>query len=287
VLETLCIHRFTGVSNTFNLSITSGKRDISISVKQPLTQYAGPKRYCVLKIPVGRGSLIYNFPKGGTLNKQTASHTHMLILILLLLAFAGQESLIAQTDRGIELYNSWQYQEAEKVLRAALAADPGDSRALYYLGLCVLLEEKHQEALDLFSRLQNQTGKVPAPGASNIPDRFQILIAMARAHLGLKQHAEAWKNLEAAGKENPAAADVYVYRGVYYLQKEQPRQALKELERAIKLDGNNAYAHYYAGHAYLRLGHPSRAVDMFKTFLQLAPHAPEAPKASALISALC
>jgi regulator of sirC expression with transglutaminase-like and TPR domain len=55
----------------------------------------------------------------------------------------------------------------------------------------------------------------------------------------------------------------------------------------MKLDDKNAYAHYYAGYAYLRSGNPSKSVEAFKSFLQLAPAAPEAAKVKALVDALC
>jgi cytochrome c-type biogenesis protein CcmH/NrfG len=190
--------------------------------------------------------------------------------------------VFAQTEKGIELYHSWQYQEAEKVLRDALQADPLDVKANYYLGLSLLLDQKYDEALEIFLRLEDERLTQTA-----VPDKCQTQIALARARLGLKQYAEAWKNLEAAEKDNAYSPDVYVYRGVYYLQQNKEKKAIKELEKAIGLDEENAYAHYYAGHAYLRSGNPARAVDMFKTFIHLAPQAPEAAKANALIAALC
>ncbi len=210
----------------------------------------------------------------------------------LMLVFAIVSSiplrLKAQTERGIDLYNSWEYGEAEKALREALKSDPNDVRARYYLGLAIMLQEKYSEALDILLQLDNDLVKSKLKRQSTLlPDEYQLQIALARAHLGLKHYREAWKNLEAAKKQNSAASDVYVYRGAYYLQLEKPKQAIKELEKAIKIDADNAYAYYYAGHAYLRTGNPARAVDMFKTFVQLAPYAPEVPKVNALIAALC
>jgi len=193
----------------------------------------------------------------------------------------------AQTEKGIELYNSWQYQEAEKVLRDALKANPQDAQAGFYLGLSVLLGEKYSEALDIFQKLEADRHKAERQAPPTVPEESQIQIGLARAHLGLKQYPEAWKSLESAKKADADYADVYVYRGVYYLQQDKINQAIKELEKAIRMDEHNAYAHYYAGHAYLHTGNAARAVDMFKIFIQLAPHAPEVPKANALISALC
>jgi tetratricopeptide (TPR) repeat protein len=153
--------------------------------------------------------------------------------------------IFAQTEKGIELYHSWQYQEAEKVLRDALQTDPQDVRASFYLGLSILLEQKYSEALDIFLKLDDERRT-----QTTVPDTCQLQIALARAHLGLKEYPEAWKNLEAAKKDNAYSPDVYVYRGVYYLQQDKAK--------AIKVgDGlslmRKMYAHY-RGHAYLRSG---------------------------------
>lgn len=211
----------------------------------------------------------------------------LVVSVVFSLMLAIPQSIFAQTEKGIELYNSWQYQEAERVLRDALKANPGDVTANYFLGLSILLQDKHSEALEIFLKVKDAQDKAEGKTRPAVPDEYQIQLALARARLELKQYPEAWKNLEAAGKEHPDSADVYVYRGVYYLQQEKASQAVKELDKAIHLDEHNAYAHYYAGQAYLRTGNAARAVDMFKAFLTLAPLAPEAPKAKALIDALC
>ena len=168
-----------------------------------------------------------------------------------------------------------------------LKTNPGDIVANYYLGLSILLQEKYGEALEIFQKVEDDRQNSKLPNKPTVPDGYQIQIALAQANLGLKQDAEAWKNLEAAEKENPNSADTYVYRGVYYIHRENLPEAVKQLEEAIRLDKDNPYAFYWAGHAFLRTGNPARAVEMFKTFLQLAPYAPEAEKAKVLISALC
>jgi tetratricopeptide (TPR) repeat protein len=209
-------------------------------------------------------------------------------LLFITVALAGNSipSVFAQTNKGISRFNAWEFQEAEKILRGAVKTNPQDNQAAYYLGLSVLMQDKHSEALDILLKAQeslNKTGFKPA----TVPDAYQMNIALARTYLELKQNEDAWKQLEAAGKLQADAVDVHVYRGAYYLNKENFPQAIQELEKAMNLDENNAYAHYYAGYAYLRSGNPSKAVEVFKSFLQLAPQAPEFVKVKALVDALC
>ena len=220
------------------------------------------------------------------MRKQTATCV-ILATVVLSFVIVMPQPLCAQASQGIELYNSWQFQEAEKVLRDALKTNPQDMQANYYLGLSVLMQDKHNEALDIFLKVKEAQDKADRQSRSQVPDEYQIELALARARLELKQNEEAWKNLEAAKKVNPDAADIHVYRGLYYLNLQNEQKAIKELEKAMNLDGNNAYAHYFAGLAYIRLGNPSKAVEVLKEFLQLAPSAPEVDKAKALISALC
>jgi tetratricopeptide (TPR) repeat protein len=219
------------------------------------------------------------------MNKQKASW--VILVIVLSIAAVAPRLLNAQVSKGIELYNSWQFQEAEKVLREALKSNPRDAQAGYYLGLSVLLQDKHSEALDIFLKVKEEQDKADQQSRSQVPDEYQIQLALARARLELKQNEEAWKNLEAAKKVNAEAADIYVYRGLYYLNLQNAQKAIKELEKAMNLDEKNAYAHYFAGQAYIRLGNPAKAVEVLKEFLQLAPSAPEVEKAKALVSALC
>jgi tetratricopeptide (TPR) repeat protein len=221
------------------------------------------------------------------MNKKTTSCFILWIAVVLSIMAVIPRPLSAQASKGIELFNSWKFQEAEKVLREALKANPQDAQAGYYLGLSVLLQDKHSEALDIFLKVKDDQDKADRQSRSQVPDEYQIQLALARTRLELKQNDEAWKNLEAAKKVNANAADIYVYRGLYYLNLQNAQKAIKELEKAMTLDEKNAYAHYFAGQAYIRLGNPAKAVEVLKEFLQLAPGAPEVEKAKALVSALC
>jgi tetratricopeptide (TPR) repeat protein len=194
---------------------------------------------------------------------------------------------MAQTEKGIELYNSGEFNKAEEAFREVLKNRPDDLQAGYYLGLSLLMQEKYQEALETFQKAKAAVDKGGLSGEAGIPDKGQLEIALTRAHLGLKQYPEVWECLEAAEKAKANPADIHAFRGAYYLERNDVENAAKELEKAIELDYLNAYAYYYSGYAYLRLGNPARAVDMFEMFLRLAPYAPEAAKAKFLIDSLC
>jgi tetratricopeptide (TPR) repeat protein len=224
---------------------------------------------------------------GGTMNKRRVCSSLLVLSVVFLLIAGIPQQLLAQTEKGIELYNSERYQDAERVFRDALKADPLDVPATFYLGLLLLQQEKYGDSLDAFLKAKKGLDRADQWKRPTVPNEYQVQIALARARIGLKQYAEAWKNLESARIEDNSSSEVYVYRGVYYLQQEKHPEAIKELEKAIKLDAKNPYAFYYVGLAYYRSGNPEKAVEALKSFIQLAPSAPEAPKAKELIDKLC
>jgi tetratricopeptide (TPR) repeat protein len=180
---------------------------------------------------------------------------HILVFaIVFSLVAAIPQLVLAQTSKGIELYNQ---------------------------GLSYLSQEKYKDALDAFLKIKN------GPAEKTNPNECQIQIALARARLGLKQYDEAWKNLEAARRENAGSSEVYLYRGVFYFQQEKYREARSELDKAISLNKNEAYAYYYEGLAHYHLGEAANAVEDLKTFVGLEPDAPEVEKATLLIKQLC
>jgi tetratricopeptide (TPR) repeat protein len=208
------------------------------------------------------------------------------IFTMLVLAVFFAQSTFGQTSKGIELYNSGHFQEAEKVLRDVLKGNPSDLSANYYLGLSVLLQKRQNEALALFLKVKmnrDKMGQKVRPAVSE----YQIQLALARTNIEMKHFDEALRNLDAAGKEDPKAADVFVYRGVYYLDQEKHKEALKELDKAISLDAKNAYAYYYRGMAYFHSGQGAEAGADLKKFLELAPNAPDAGEAKRLVTILC
>jgi tetratricopeptide (TPR) repeat protein len=220
------------------------------------------------------------------MNRQTIlCFIPVISLVLLMTAFAAQP-LVAQTSKGIELCKSGQLPEAEKALRAALKGNPKDTQASYWLATVVLLQDKHEEALQLFLKVKADQDKAGKARAAE-PDEYQIQLALARTHLELRKNAEALKNLEAAKKIQPNGSDVSVYQGYYYINTGNYPKAIAELEKAMSIDKKNAYAHYYAGRAYFLSGNPAKAKEMYQMFLDLMPLAPEAPKAKLFILELC
>jgi tetratricopeptide (TPR) repeat protein len=212
----------------------------------------------------------------------------ILVLSVVVMFIAGMSlQIMAQTEKGIDLYNSWEYERAEKALHKVLKDKPADVQARYYLGLSLLMQGKYQEALDILQEAKATVNESVASGNAGLPNKGQLEIALTQAYLGLKRVPEMLKSLEAAEKAKANPVDIHTFRGAYYLEKNSVQDAAQELEKAIGLDSQNAYTYYYAGFAYLRLGNPAKAVQMFQMFLTLSPYAPEAEKTKFLVDSLC
>ena len=221
------------------------------------------------------------------MNKFDRLYKIILLSAVVILICSISLKALAQTEKGIELYTSWEFKKAEEAFREVLKKEPSDVQAGYYLGLSLLMQAKYQEALGFFLKAKDLIDKAALSGKTGILDKGQLEVVLTRVYLELEKYPEALEHLEAAEKAKANPADIHTFRGAYYIEKNDANKAVKELEEALKLDSQNAYAYYYAGHAFLRLGNPAKAVELFKMFLRLAPYAPEAVKAKALIDALC
>ena len=117
------------------------------------------------------------------MNKQRIYCRILVLSVVFLLAVLIPQQIFAQSSKGIELYNQWQFAEAEKVLREALKADPSETLANYYLGLSVLMQEKYSEAIDIFVKVKRSQDKADQWTRPAVPSEYQIQLAMARARL--------------------------------------------------------------------------------------------------------
>ena len=215
------------------------------------------------------------------MNKSVILKKCLLFAATFILIAGVQHSVMGQTEKGMALFNALEFKGAEDAFRGAVADDPENIEAGYYLGLSLLMQGKYEEA-------SNALEKVKASGKDRIPDKGQLDIALTHIYLELDKFPEALKSLDGAEKAKANPADIHAFRGACYLEKDNDAQkGLEELEKALGMDPENAYAYYYSGYAHVRLGHPAKAVQMLRRFLELAPYAPEAEKAKILIDALC
>jgi Flp pilus assembly protein TadD len=189
-------------------------------------------------------------------------------------------SLSAQDlNHSIDLFQKKQYDAAAAELQKVVSEDPHNVRARYYLGLCLLQQKRYPEAEKQFTSARDEAGEA----TEGTPRKDQVLVGLAQAFLGQKEYAETRAAADAAIAVNDQNADAFTCLGRIALEQKNFSAALEHLQKATTFAPKDPYPHYYAGIAYSNLRRPDKMVDEFRTFLKLAPDAPEAAQVRSLL----
>jgi tetratricopeptide (TPR) repeat protein len=167
------------------------------------------------------------------------------------------------------------YGEAEARLKKATELAAGDPAPWVYLGEVYLRQRRDGEASGAFNKAADAAR---AKGGSE--SAYYLGIAQQR----LKQYDAAVSTLQGARAPQPALIPYQV--GVTRAFQENWSAAAEELGRAIQMDSGLAYAYYYRGLAQEKLGRKDLLVNDMERFLTLAPDAPEAERAKAILRAV-
>ena len=110
---------------------------------------------------------------------------------------------------------------AETAYRQALLLEPDDLNSSLGLAKCLLEQERHREAIRLLEDL-----------AARQPQRAELWLLLANAHLALEQPRQAVVKLECARRLGIASTEALTTLGDLYLNCGQPAEALGAYEEA-------------------------------------------------------
>jgi tetratricopeptide (TPR) repeat protein len=176
-------------------------------------------------------------------------------------------TVMADTDRGVDLYRQAKFADAQSELTKVLQDTPNDARAHRYLGLALVEQHKPSDAASHLNR------------ANELDPSGENKLALARLYVEQKDYDKAQASLD--GADGP---DRDYVRGLLQLGRQQNSEAAASLESYLQKNPDNAYAHYYAGLAYNAAKRPDKMLTQFELFLRLRPDAPEAKKVRAVLS---
>jgi tetratricopeptide (TPR) repeat protein len=176
-------------------------------------------------------------------------------------------TLMADTDRGVDLYRQGKFADAQSELTKVLQGNPDDARAHRYLGLALVEQHKPSDAASHLNK------------ANDLDPIDDSKLALARLYVEQKDYDKAQSILD-----NADGPDKDYVRGLLQLGRQQNSEAAASLESYLKNNPDNAYAHYYAGLAYNGAKRPDKMLTQFELFLKLRPDAPEAKKVRAVLS---
>ena len=135
---------------------------------------------------------------------------------------AGQATADALILLGHALVTQENALSAEMAFRQALLLRPGDKDALLGLARCLILQERHREALSLAREL-----------CAVDPLRGDLWMLRANASLALDQATNAVVALESARRLGQATPDMLAMLGDLYLNHDQPEDAAARYDEAF------------------------------------------------------
>jgi tetratricopeptide (TPR) repeat protein len=167
------------------------------------------------------------------------------------------------------------YGDAEARLRKATELAPNDPAAFVSLGEVYLRQQRNGDADNAFRKAADLARSKGGSEAA-----YYLGVAQQR----LRQYDEAVSTLQ--GARAPAPALIPYQIGVTHAFQKNWDAAVAQLTGAIGMDSGLAYAYYYRGLAQNELKHKDLLVNDMERFLALAPNAPEAEHAKAILRAV-
>lgn len=185
--------------------------------------------------------------------------------------------------------------DAEKVLRDALARNPNNVQLNYVLASFLMRKKQLPEAEGLIRKV-TQLGE-DEPNYRNAlalfylgtnrkddaikeyqnivakhPDDILNMRELAAVYVDSGKTGDGEKLIESILKDHPNDAQTLMMRGQLRGAQGRIEEAITDLERATKADPKMALAHYYLAVAQLRKGQPNVAEGELQTTLELNPN---------------
>jgi tetratricopeptide (TPR) repeat protein len=167
------------------------------------------------------------------------------------------------------------YGDAEGRLRKATELAPNDPAPYVYLGESYYQQRREGDANNAFRKAAEVA---QARGGSSAA--YYLGVAQSR----LKQYDAAVATLQGAQAPQPALLPYQI--GVARFGQGNWSAAAEQLNHAIEMDSGLAYAYYYRALAQDKLGRKDLLVNDMGRFLALAPNAPEAANAKAILNSV-
>lgn len=160
---------------------------------------------------------------------------------------------------GVARYSLGQYDAAVEALCQAVDLDPGDIKALDFLGKMYDVSPRYAD--EVTKRLARFVRIYPRSAAANY---YYALSLRKRARPSESNGAEQFLLRAVALK--PDFADAHFELGMLYEEQSQNFEAVREYELAVKLRSDFAKAHYHLARLYRKAGREALARKEFRAF---------------------
>jgi tetratricopeptide (TPR) repeat protein len=197
----------------------------------------------------------------------------VLSSLLALLTVVPAVRADTETSSPRSLFEAGKYEQVlEIVMGQGEGAAPGD---LYVAAQSLTRLDRRDEARDVYRRLDK----------GNEDDAWTFIGRSAAAAIEGNMDA-ASESARRAVELAPDGFHAHYQLGLVQSLRDDYAGASASFDRATQIDGNDAYAHYYAGLAYNKIRRMDLMARHFKTFLSLAPEAPERGQVQTILKTL-
>ena len=157
---------------------------------------------------------------------------------------------------GVALYAANEYDEAVRVLCAAVDLDPKDRRPIQFLGRASRVSPELAQEVD--RRLRDFVQRYPENAATNY---FYALGMWERGGDQGKDLAQIEQLLRKAEDLSPGWYEPHYQLGVVYEAEKRDGDAIREMNKAVKIDPDFFPAHYRLAILYNRVGQRAEAAS--------------------------
>jgi len=194
---------------------------------------------------------------------------------------ASSQDAALRSAWGVLLVVEGKTGDAMSALNQALALDATNFQAHFYRGEALLGQKKHGEAKAEWQEARSRaSNRLEARS-----DDATALFVLGAARVRLQQYDAAREALQAAGSAGFDTAMVKYQMGLSHAFQQQWQESVDLLNAALGADSGFAHAYYYRGLCWDKLGRKDKMLSDLDRFVSLAPNAPEAERAMAILQA--
>ncbi len=165
--------------------------------------------------------------------------------------------------RGLSHYHLEEYDDALGPLAEAEQAGMSGSPLPFYQGLCLLGQEKPNQALEY---LQVALSRGPSPD-----DLFHVLFYIAHTHKEMEDFPKALEACEKAGDIDPKNYELWNLKGFCHFKQKNHDEAIACFEKAIEIDPKSGIDYANIGSNLRDKGDTHGAIEMYRKALSLDP----------------
>lgn len=173
------------------------------------------------------------------------------------------------------------YDESAVVLKKAAVAAPADARVPLWLGETLLRAKKTADADASFKKAVD----LATTAVAAKPDDAVALLVQGTALSRLRRYDEAMVSLTKARDLDGGSPETLYQMGATRAFQQKWADAVTLLTQSLEKDSGTAFAYYYRALAQEKLGKKDQMVLDLDRFVKVAPAAPEADRARALLAA--